>query len=599
MMAVGTAAPPRTAAERPTPPFRQRHSSLLATVAGAGAAAVAGIAHVIASRSISQPAGEEEATVAANAYALTRLGSFEIPDSLSDRVVSIHVALYDELTGAADRNASLAGALREVLLVFVVTGALALFTLCRQFGLTTPTAVGVVLLGYLAPAVTSAQVIVYSATIATTWLLVAAVVLSARPTAVALTWLTRALGVLLVALAAVIEPVALLLPAGVLAMAMITGTVFPRWGAVRRTLAVAGVMVFLAIVGAVGFDFQTSGDTSRVARVTIIALAVAGLVLGAIATWRVLWVRPLALGSVPLFVAALPPWEARASAIVIGLPIVAVLLGAIVEETVTTLRRPGPAVVRGGAGALVIAVAIGLLVLPASATDSVQGAPQTELAAWLTGNVPAETTVAVDPLLWVELLRAGVPAERLQRTDSVASDVPPATLMAERGEQSTELPLVARFGEGPLAVAVRERVGDVDLAAAAVTAERAASQEFGAELATNSNLILDDAAEADLGSGNVDSRLLTVLATAAADFQFTIDSFPRTNGADDAGTLRTVRISEIADVTTAGVSEESENIQLRDFFRYQLPSYRPLSQGFDAGVLVVVYSAPSPVGLLS
>jgi len=599
LTAAAAPAKARRESEQPGPPLSERYAGLTALAAGVVAGALAGIAHAVAARSIPQPSGVEEIAVGANAFGLTRLGGFQVPDSLSDQVLSVHLALYNEVTSAADRNASVSGALREFLLVIVVAGALALFTLCRQLGLSMPTALGAVLLAYVPPAVVSAQVLVYSGTVATTWLLVAAILLAARPTAVAVTWLTCALAVLLIALAAVIAPVALLLPIGVVVVAVVTGTLFPRWGVARRGLGVAAVLVVLGVAGATGFDSLDAPADPLVPDATIVALAVIGLILAAVATWRVLWIRPLAMGCVPLFAAALLPWDAQASALVIGVPIIAVLLGAVIEEALTGLRRPSPAVVRGGIAALLVAVTIGMFTLPASSTDSAPGEPQSELAAWLAGNLALETTVQVQPLLWVELVRAGVPAERLERTDTVASDLPPAVLLAERAGENTDLPLVARFGDGPLAIDVRQRVADVAAAEAALDAERVASEQFGSALAENPNLTLDDAVRDDLGSGNVDSRLLTVLATAAADFGFTIDSFPRTNGVNEAGTLRTVRISEVSDVTPAGAGAESEPIGLRDFFRFQLLLYRPLSQGFDAGVLVVVYAAPSPVGLLS
>lgn len=596
-MAVGAAAPAATTFEQPRTPILARYAQLIAVVGGVVAAAAAGIAHVLAERSIPQPAGVQEATVAANAYGLTQLDGFQIPDSLSDRVITVHLALYAELTAAADRHATAAGTLREVLLVLVIAGALALFTLCRQLGLTTLTALGVVLLAYVAPAVVSAQVLVFTATIATTWLLVAAILLSARPSAIGLTWVIGALGVTLIALAAVISPVALLLPVGVLIVSLITRTLFPRWDVVRRGLVVGGFLGLLALAGVAALDTERVTTDSPIPQSTYIAVAVAGLVLAAVATWQVRWIRPLALGCVPLFIAALLPWGEQASAFVLGLPILAILFGAVVEETLTGLRRPGPIVARGMAGALVAAVAVGLLVLPTSATDAVDGAPATDLAAWLDTNTAAATRLQVDPLLWVELVRAGVPAERLQRTDATALGVSPAALVADLGGGDEDLPLIARFGEGTFAVDVRQRVPDAVSARTAILAERVAAQTFGAALAQNPNLSFDDAVEGDLTSGNVDSRLLTVLATAAADYTFTIDSFPPTNGVEEVGVLRTVRISDVTELDPASTTEDA--LVLRDFFRYQLLDYRPLSQGFDAGVLVVVYSAPSPVGLLS
>ncbi|MBA3250381.1 MAG: hypothetical protein H0T66_08800, partial [Geodermatophilaceae bacterium] len=117
-----------------------------------------------------------------------------------------------------------------------------------------------------------------------------------------------------------------------------------------------------------------------------------------------------------------------------------------------------------------------------------------------------------------------------------------------------------------------------------------------AVLRDNPNIVLQGTAGPDLASGRVDSRVLTVLATATADFTYTVESFPRRNGDPDVGTLRTVRLSGIQ--PQEGSDEESAGVALRDYFRFQLAPYRPLQQGFDESVLIVTYSAPSPVGLL-
>lgn len=599
-MAVGTAAPPSTRPEPPRTPPGQRYSTSITVVAGILAAAAAGAAQLIATRGVPQPASVAEATVAANSYGLVRLGGFQVPASLSDRVVSIHAALYDELTSAADRHAAAAGALRELLVVFVLAGALSLFTLCRQLGLRTPTAFGVVLLAYVAPAVAGAQVLLYATTIATSWLLVAAILLSARPSTPGLTWLARILAVALTALVTVIEPIAFLLPTGVIGVAVITGTLFPRWGARARVLAVAGVLLLLAVVGAATADTVRTAATAPVARSTALALAVAGLALAVILSWRVPWIRPLALGSVPLFAVAALPWAGQAPAAIVGLPVVAVLFGALVEEVVTGPRRPSPALLPTMVGGLIAAAVVGLLVLPGDTADAVESAAADDLASWLTTNTTPATRVQVDPLLWVDLVRAGVPAPRLQRTDSVVSGVSPPALVAARNGGNEDLPLVARFGAGTFAVDVRQAVTDAVATRTAILAERIASQSFGSALADNPNLTFDDGVRDDLVSGNVDPRLLTVLATAAAEFGYTVDEFPRTNGVDDVGMLRTVRISAIDRLApTGGTDAAADNVLLRDFFRYQLLPYRPLSQGFDDGVLVVTYSAPSPVGLLS
>lgn len=571
-------------------------SAALAGVLGLLTAAASGLAHILVARDIPIPAGLREATVGANAYALSRLDSLPVPGSLSDQLLSVHVGLYDELATAAERNASVAGSVREFLLVVAVVSALAVFILCRQLGLSALAAAAAALLSGLAPALVSAQVLAFPASVALMWLLLAGAVIGARPSTAAFTWLGRLVSALLVALAVVIAPIIVVLPAGILAAALGSGALFPRWRIGPRLATCGLVLATAAAVVLLAPEALQALSDSPVRTGTAVAVAATGLLLAAVAS-RVRWLRPAALGCVPIFVIALLPVAGAPSAVIASIPVVAMLLATFLEESLRGRLRPGATLWRVVAGVLAVAVVVGLVVAPPSASQADPGSPQLGLAQWIGGNVGADTVLQVTPLLWVELVRAGVPEQQLQRTDDPAADVPVPVLLAERGQAHADFPLAARFGTGPLAISVRERVPDVAQADAACTAEQQASAELGTVLRNNPSVVLQGTAGPDLSSGRVDGRLLTVLAAAAADFRFTVAGFPRVNGDPAVGTLRTVRLSGVQQRGDGG--EGSPGVQLRDYFRYQLPSYRPLGQGFDGGVLVVTYAAPSPVGLLA
>lgn len=590
---------------RPAPPTgpesastRSRRGLSVPLVALVGLLTAAGVAaaHALVSRTIPVPAGLGELRVGANAYALSELGGLTVPDSLSGQVLSVHVGLYGELAAAATRYTSVAGAARELLLVVSVVSALALFTLARQLGLSAVAAAAAALIAGLAPTVVSAQILLAPAAVAVMWLLLAAVLVSARPALTFLTWQARLLGALLVAVAGLLAPVTVLVPGGIVLAALLAGSLFPRWRIAFRVLLAGLIVAAVVVAGLLAPDTLAGAPSSPLLQATSTAVAVAGLGLALLVTWQVRWLAPVALGAVPIFVVALLPVQGQAAAVVAAIPVVALLATAFVEDVILVRRRPARQVWRLVAGAVSVAVVIGLVVLPASSASTETGTPQVALATWIDTNVAPDTAVQVSPTLWVELVRAGLPRDRLQRTDDPASG-PVPTLLAETGQQHSGFPLVAQFGSGPLALSVRQRVPDADRAAAAWAEEQEASAVFGGAVRRNSNVVLRGTAGADLESGRVDSRLLTALATAAADFTFTIEAFPRVDGGADVGTLTAVRLSSIEPMVPS-TSANSPGVQLRDYLRFQLPQYRPLAQGFDGGALVITYSAPSPVGLL-
>ena len=570
---------------------------LAPVLGGVAATAVAAYAQLLAGRDLPSPSGAGEALIDANGYAVAELGGLVVPAGLSDQAASLHVAGWDILTAASLRYPSTAGAVREVLVAFVALAALSLFLLCRNLGLSVAAAFAAVVVGFVAPAVATADTLVYAGTIATGWLLAGAVLLAVQPASVVVRSLTRTLGLALVALAGILAPVVLLLPAGIFITAVATGTLFPRWGRVRRAVAVLAVVAVMAGAAMLSLDELRGAAPNNVRTQFVIAVGAAGLVLVALAVWRLRWARPLAVGAVPLLAAVLVPWAAREQALVAALPVAAVLLVAVVEDLATTLRRPTARVGPILAAALAVLAVVGLAVLPANASPADGGQPQAELAAWLPTNVDPSSTVQVDPQLWVDLVRAGVPVERLRRTDQVTAATVTGPLLAERGAEHAGFPLVAQFGSGPFAISVRQRVDSPAAAQLALIGERAASQRFGSSLADNPRLSLQGDSQTLMRSGDVDGRLLVALATATMSFTFTVEEFLPSPGTDE-GMLRSVRISNVTALSPSSDLSQPDAVRLRDFLRFQLEPYRPLTQAFADSALVVTYAAPSMFGLL-
>jgi putative peptide zinc metalloprotease protein len=91
---------------------------------------------------------------------------------------------------------------------------------------------------------------------------------------------------------------------------------------------------------------------------------------------------------------------------------------------------------------MVVLVVVGALFLPSTAPRL----PTADLAAWITGPSSHGGTVAVPASLWGDLVRDGVPAERLVREGAGA----PADWTVGAGEPPPGATAVARFGPEPV-----------------------------------------------------------------------------------------------------------------------------------------------------
>jgi hypothetical protein len=277
-------------------------------------------------------------------------------------------------------------------------------------------------------------------------------------------------------------------------------------------------------------------------------------------------------------------------------------------------------VVVGGLGAWTVRSATGHAVT-ASSAGSARGSQSASLsvaaleasagtrdeaATWIAGQVAASAIVACDPAMCAALQADGLSATRLvvlgtAAPDPLGADIVVATL-AVRNQFGTRLQsvyaptVIASFGAGAGRIDVRAIAPDGTAAyRAALAADRRSRISAGSQLLRNPRIIVAAVPRKALSSGDVDPRLLMMLAALAAQQPIRITSFGDTSpGAGDVP-LRSVQIAPLA----SGAKAEASLRSMLSFIDAQRQPFQPLRAGLGgSAVLTVEYAAPSPLGLL-
>jgi hypothetical protein len=200
----------------------------------------------------------------------------------------------------------------------------------------------------------------------------------------------------------------------------------------------------------------------------------------------------------------------------------------------------------------------------------------------------------------------GLPATRLlvlgtAAANPLGSDVVLATL-AVRNEfgsrlQSVYAPVViASFGTGSGRIDVRAIAPDGAAAYRAALAADARSRiAAGLQLLNNPNIIAAAPAIKALSAGDVDPRLLMMLAALAAQQPVPVTAFGSPSPGASQVPLRSVRLAPLGSGAKAAASLRS----MLSFFDGQRQPFQPLRAGLvGSSALTVEYAAPSPLGLL-
>jgi putative peptide zinc metalloprotease protein len=127
------------------------------------------------------------------------------------------------------------------------------------------------------------------------------------------------------------------------------------------------------------------------------------------------------------------------------------VLGAVVVHALTREpvdARPHPLLRAVLAVPVLVFVVVGALLLPATAGDP----EHRGLAAWLTAPASPARTLTVPPALWADLVRDGVPVDRLRLIEEEPPDPAGWTVTVGDPEPSPRARVV--FGDGPFALTV-------------------------------------------------------------------------------------------------------------------------------------------------
>jgi hypothetical protein len=282
--------------------------------------------------------------------------------------------------------------------------------------------------------------------------------------------------------------------------------------------------------------------------------------------------------------------------VVVLVLVVAVVVGAGAVTVALTLTEAPAGHGRAGTGALDTATTV-----------------RDQAASWVASQVAADAIVACDPAMCSVLQGKGIPASLLLvlasgKADPLGSDVVMATA-AVRGQFGSRLagvyaPVVlASFGQGSAQIVVRAVAPDGAPAyLAQLRSDWHARVVAGRQLLHNSRLHASAAARGQLAAGDVDSRLLTTLATMAALYPIDVAGFSGSGAHASAGIpLRSAEISGATGV--AGTRSAASLSSLKAFLLAQRAPYLPAEMDIvrlatGQAVLRVIFTAPSPLGLL-
>ncbi len=490
------------------------------------------------------------------------------------------VAFVGQLTAVAalvgpDGAVTLLELARGVCLLAGLLAALLLWPVACRLQLGADAAAAAVLVAGVVPLVAGLQPTVDPGSVSVFWF-VAAAVCGVRLRITGLTVVGAGAGVAAAVLTAPLVAVGLL---AFVAHGFAGGLLAPSRSRGQRMTAAAVAVAMAAVVAALAIGRTPVGGPGEVPVGGPASLVVigAGAVVVLLA-WR--WrpeLRPVATMAAAWLGCALWPGPARLTALLLAVPVLALLCAAVVGDAADRTPDRSWRVPVAAAGAVVVsavtaaAMIVGLVALPDRQTYG-------PLARWLQGELDPGTVLAAAPLDRAELIAAGVPDQRFAggAPSSVGAWV--VSDAAGCGPAGTPVVTVPSAG-GQLGVCL----------AAGPPAVAADMAGAGPLLAGNGALRLDDAARQALLAGRVDGRLVAVLVAAATTRRIEVIDFPAVAGEPD-GALR--RTAVLAGVGPSG--DEVGRSSMVEFLQAQRPPFRPEVSTVDGGGLVVHFRVAGP-----
>jgi hypothetical protein len=248
-----------------------------------------------------------------------------------------------------------------------------------------------------------------------------------------------------------------------------------------------------------------------------------------------------------------------------------------------------------------------------SARLAAQTLARNQAAAWVAGQVGHDILVACDALTCADLAQDGFPAADLNVLQSSAPDlygtqvvVATASVRSQFGGQLASVfapEVLASFGTGVNRIDIRVVAPDGPVAfRTALSADLRARKSAAAQLLTRSTVTASAAARSALVAGDVDSRLLTVLAFLAGQEPIDIVSFGgAAPGASPGVPLRSADLAASDPVdgqSGAGYERSLMSLVHSGVALYAPASVMAVRLGSGRHAVQISYAAPSPLGLL-
>jgi hypothetical protein len=242
-----------------------------------------------------------------------------------------------------------------------------------------------------------------------------------------------------------------------------------------------------------------------------------------------------------------------------------------------------------------------------------QAVVRNQAAAWVASQVGRDVLVACDALTCAALAQHGFPAANLNVLQSTAPDlygtqlvVATASVRSQFGARLASVfapEVLASFGAGAGRIDIRVIAPDGPATfRTALSADVLARKSAGGQLLTRSTVTASAGARSALVAGDVDPRLLSVLAFVASQQSIDIVSFSgAARGASPGVPLRVADLG--ATDPAAGLGGAGYQRSLLTLLHSEVDVYAPtriatvrLSSGQPA--VQVSFAAPSPLGLL-
>ncbi|WP_138759747.1 hypothetical protein [Modestobacter altitudinis] len=589
----------------PTVPGRHRAAATVPTRNGSDRSGVLWplaalvVVGLVAARGLRGSTLPEDGALAGPAAALLR--GVSGPDALSPAGLgALHTAVYATVTRAFQRHATLVGAERELLLVLLLGAAVLLWRTAHRLDVPHGAcAVGVLALGAL-PVFASLHATATPAAFAVGWLVLAGWVAgwastSRRPPAV-----LPVLTVLAAVLAVLLAPDALLLLTAGGTAAMVLAARTPG----RRIRAALAGVVLLGLLRVLvqRWDPQVAdpqrwgGTPTRLVVVTAVLVAV-----GLAAVWRLPRSRAAGAALVATALLAVAPPSGRLPALLLCLPLGALLLGALAAASAEAVSAPA---LRGRPRALLaVGVVAGVLLLGAGTaaaadlartrSDDFGAAATRDLVGWSAEQLPDGAVLRTSPRLAAELVHAGADPARVRASGdapgTASTGAEGQVLQVRQGASDAGGPVVARFGD--LAV--------VDPQVVPPTPQQlTARRDLAAALLANPTVAVPTADADRMAAGQVDPRLLTLLASIGAQDGLELVDLPAVPGEPADAALRRVVLGSVGGRPLA--DDPAAGTRLRRWLDAQQEPFLPdRVADVDGGLLIGYTRAADPDALVT